>query len=147
MKDNYTIVKEDYNENTFETVIVITTPIGAFEGRTVADEIDKEIPSAFHGNEIALCKALKKYAKAMVVILRESYKTLENMRKQYGDSKYSNLGGHEAKLLYRALDAKKAELELWKQRVKTLGKVNIERVKARDKIIEKYINKEYKGQI
>ena len=60
MKSNFTIIKEEYNPNTYETTVTIHTNLGDFTGYTVADEIDSQYPSIHNGNAIAMNKALQR---------------------------------------------------------------------------------------
>ena len=66
MTTQFTIIKEEYNPITYESIVTIHTCLGDFTGRTIADEIDSQYPSIHNGNAIAMNKALQKFAKAAI---------------------------------------------------------------------------------
>lgn len=141
MKEKYRIIQEDYNPETFESVVVIETAIGRFEGRTVAKDIDKEYPSMLHGNQIALSKALKAFCKSAIRILKAEVAVLDsayNIMCQEIDH-YWELESFKEVSNY--IDNKHRELTLWKARYHNLGKIMVNRCNARERIFEKYVKK------
>ena len=82
MKDKYTIIKEEFDTKTGITTVTINTDCGAFTGSVKLDDIDAQYPSIYHANELALAKALRKYAKQMALITREKLKPLYAIKEQ-----------------------------------------------------------------
>ena len=69
MKESFVILNEiAYDGGAYE--ITINTSIGTFTGYTETDEIDAQYPSIYHASEIALTKALRKFAEATVNVLK-----------------------------------------------------------------------------
>jgi hypothetical protein len=147
MKDRYTIIKEEFNSTTGETVVVINTDIGAFTGKTVLDNIDAEYPSLYHSHELALAKALRKYAKQMVVVIKEKMQPLNAVLNQclyvaahseeivYGKATY---------LIKKELAKLEKDLAMWKNRVSAMSKTITDRIETRDRLVKTYIQKDKK---
>ena len=147
MKDNYVILDEiAYDTGAYETTI--NTPIGVFTGYTEPDETDAKYPSIYHASEIALGKALRKYAEASVNLLRHDIKMLNDMIKQACDcARVSGLldidiDNTSFRIMNGTLKQKQKELKLWESRVEGLTKNIVNRVSARDKIVAKYIEQD-----
>ena len=147
MKDNYVILDEiAYDDGAYE--ISINTPIGVFTGYTEPDETDAKYLSAYHASEIALGKALRKFAEANVNLLKHDVKMLNNMIKQACDcARVSGLldidiDNTSFRIMNGTLKQKQKDLELWEARVEALTKNIVNRVAARDKIVAKYIEKD-----
>ena len=147
MKDNYVILDEIlYDDGAYE--ISINTPIGVFTGYTEPDETDAKYLSAYHASEIALGKALRKYAEASVNVLKHDIKMLNNMIKQACDcARVSGLldidiDNTSFRIMNGTLKQKQKELKLWESRVEGLTKNIVNRVSARDKIVAKYIEQD-----
>lgn len=147
MKDRYTIIKEEFNPTTGETVVIINTDIGSFTGKTVLDDIDAQYPSLYHSHELALAKALRKYAKQMVIITKEKMQPLNAVLNQclyvaahseeivYGKATY---------LIKKELAKLEKDLAMWKNRVNAMSKTITERIETRDKLVKTYIQKDKK---
>lgn len=142
MKSNYVILKEEVTDHL--AYIQINTPLGMFDGATVADEIDSQYPSMYQGYEIALSKALRKYAEAAVRILRHEIKTLEDIVHAMYSAPHNEQGYHERATVRGVLKQRKAELAVWQSRIDGLSTKICNRVTSRDKIIKKYIEKDKK---
>ena len=139
MKDNYVILDEiAYDDGAYE--IIINTAIGTFTGYTEPDEIDSQYPSIYHASEIALAKALRKFAEATVNSLKREIKLLKGLVKQSIDIAENDydIDNTSFRLINGTLKQKKKELKVWEDRVKGLSLNIINRVAARDKIVAKY---------
>jgi hypothetical protein len=140
MKSKYAIIREEYNPETFESLVEIETSIGRFIGTTVAEECDQQCPSMWHGNQIALGKAQKSFAKAAIRILKAEVAVYENCLNclqpvdHFWDEKgYNNLN--------KEYHHKLSELHLWQERLHNVGVTIQQRVAARDRITQTFIKK------
>ena len=143
MKDNYVILNEiAYDTGAYE--VIINTHLGAFKGFTEPDEIDVKYPSIYHASEIALAKALRKFAEAAAAQLKREINLIENMMKQVTDnaSDYYEVDNSSFRTMNGTLKQKKKEYEKWSNRVAALSVSLINRITARDKIVAKYIEKD-----
>lgn len=143
MKDNYVILNEiAYDTGAYE--VIINTHLGTFKGFTEPDEIDVKYPSIYHASEIALAKALRKFAEAAVAQLKREINLIENMMKQVTDnaSDYYEVDNSSFRTMNGTLKQKKKEYEKWSNRVAALSISLINRIAARDKIVAKYIEKD-----
>jgi hypothetical protein len=141
MKDRYSIINEEFDTLTGTTTVTINTDYGTFTGKTKLDNIDAEYPSIFHANEIALAKALRKYAKHMALITREKLQPLYAIVKQYAwTAKNTNTlpWGHVVLLISREIEKLEKELDLWQKRIEATSSMITNRITARDKIIKTY---------
>ena len=147
MKDRYTIIKEDFNTATGETIVTINTDIGSFTGKVVLDDIDAQYPSIYHSHELALAKALRKYAKQMVIIIKEKMQSLNAVMAQclyvaahseeivYGKATY---------LIKKELAKLEKDLTMWNNRVNAMSKTIKDRIETRDRLVKTYIQKDKK---
>jgi hypothetical protein len=138
MKENYTVIKETFDTNTGVTTVTINTDFGAFTGTTAMDDIDAVYPSVHHAYAIALAKAQRKWAKAMIIICREKVRALEGIIKQFPICSNPQPGSHEAQLVRMALEEAAHQLYLWTKRRDVMSEYITDRIKSRDKIVEKY---------
>lgn len=151
MKDNYVILTEEYDESSKVTLVTINTPLGAFSGVTSPDEIDIQYPSRFHGNEIALGKALRTYASAAAAQLKREIKLLKSMIKQACDFAMDSglldidIDNTSFRIMNGTLKQKQKELKKWEARIEGLTKNITNRIAARDKIVANYIKKDKKN--
>lgn len=136
MTDKYSIIREDYDVVTGITTVTINTHIGAFTGTTKIDDIDAKYPSMFQGCEIALSKALRKYAVAACTILKNEIKTISGMIKQAFT--HASKVNHTIRILLETKKEKQKELSLWTRRVAALSDAIKARINARDVIIKRY---------
>jgi hypothetical protein len=104
------------------------------------DEIDSKYPSTYHASEIALAKALRKFAEAAVGSLKREVKLLEGLVKQSVDMAENDydIDNTSFRLINGTLKQKRKELKVWEDRVKGLSLNIINRVAARDKIVARY---------
>lgn len=139
MKDKFTIITEDYNTTTGKTIVAINTQYGVFYGETTPDEIDAKNPSIFQGNAIALYKALRKFAKHLLLITKEKRKVLKQV---YAQISYNgdNLGSHECCVIRKTIDSLTKNIEYYNKTIEKLSNSIIERIKSRDKILKKYLD-------
>lgn len=145
MKDNYVILNEiAYDTGAYE--VIINTHLGAFKGFTEPDEIDVKYPSIYHASEIALAKALRKFAEAATAQLKREIYLIESMIKQVTDNAfdYYDLDNSSFRTMNGTLKQKRKEYEKWSKRVTALSESIINRIAARDKIVAKYIEKDKK---
>lgn len=146
MTTQFTIIKEEYNPITYESVVTIHTCLGDFTGRTIADEIDSQYPSIHNGNAIAMNKALQKFAKAAIRQLKAELKAMRNLIDSWGlinprdNDCYTNVFSHQ----HRQFRNKETELSNWQTRLSNLQKTIQTRVKMRDELVAKYIEKDKK---
>lgn len=146
MTTQFTIIKEEYNPITYESIVTIHTCLGDFTGRTIADEIDSQYPSIHNGNAIAMNKALQKFAKAAIRQLKAELKAMRNLIDSWGlinphdNDCYTNVFSHQ----HRQLRNKEIELSNWQTRLSNLQKTIQTRVKMRDELVAKYIEKDKK---
>ena len=147
MKDNYVILEENcFPDNSYE--VIINTSIGTFTGYTEPDKTDAKYPSVYHAAEIALAKALRKYAEAMVNILKRDIKMLQGLIKQACDCAMSSglcdfdIDNTSFRIMNGTLKQKKKELEIWESRVTGTTQNIINRIAARDRIVAKYIEQD-----
>lgn len=145
MKEKYVILDEiAYDTGAYE--VIINTHLGAFKGFTEPDEIDVKYPSIYHASEIALAKALRKFAEATAAQLKREINLIENMMKQVTDNAfdYYDVDNSSFRTMNGTLKQKKKEYEKWSKRVSVLSESIINRVTARDKIVAKYVEKDKK---
>ena len=140
MKTNYVILKSDFDM--FKAYIRIGTDIGTFEGRTEADEIDQKYPSSFNGYEIALSKALKKYAVAAMQRLRLEIRTLNSALRQILKANDNNYSAKESKIINGMMKDRRKQLKLWQIRFDNITKSIQNRVAERDRLVKRYVEKE-----
>lgn len=140
MKETCRITREEFNAETGETTVTITTDFGSFTGVTKIDGIDAEYPSLFHGYEIASAKAHRKWARAMKVIIREKMRALNSIIKQMPNCANPQPGSHEAQLVRKEYEAAVEEYELWSRREIAMTESIKNRIKARDMIMLRYAN-------
>jgi hypothetical protein len=144
MKDRYTIIKEEYDVLTGTTTVTINTDCGAFLGSVKLDNIDAQYPSIYHANELALSKALRKYAKQMVIITREKLQPLYAVMEQcmyVNHHSEHQVYGKATFLIRKEIEKLENELELWNKRVETMSNAIINRISARDKLVKTYLDK------
>lgn len=73
-----------YNKETKESLVIITTDIGIFEGKAkLNQDDDSQYESSFAGCTVAEYRALLKYLKAKKTRLNISLNTLKNLKKDY----------------------------------------------------------------
>lgn len=143
MKDNYVILDEiAYDNGAYETII--NTAIGTFTGYTEPDEIDSQYPSIYHASEIALAKALRKFAKAAVQQLNREFEVISGMIKQACDiaDGPEDIDNTAFRIMNGTLKQKNKEIEKWEARIEGLSKSIQDRIAARDKIVANYIEKD-----
>ena len=139
MKDNYVILDE-YSTPEGYYYIEINTHLGSFRGDTMPDDIDSKYPSTYHASEIALAKALRKFAEAAVSSLKREVKLLEGLVKQSIDIAENDydIDNTSFRLINGTLKQKKKELKLWESRVHGLSLNITNRIAARDKLVAGY---------
>lgn len=143
MKDNYVILDEiAYDDGAYETII--NTAIGTFTGYTEPDEIDSQYQSIYHASEIALAKALRKFAKAAVQQLNREFEVISGMIKQACDiaNGPEDIDNTAFRIMNGTLKQKNKEIEKWEARIEGLSKSIQDRIAARDKIVANYIEKD-----
>lgn len=142
MKDNYTIVKENFDTNTGVTTVEISTVLGNFIGTTTIDDIDAAYPSLYHATEIAIAKALKKFSKAAIRVIKAELRILKGMVTETFGHGPIDTKSHAVKVLLSYRKAKEKELKLWQTRYDNINNNIISRIAMRDKLVKKYIEKE-----
>lgn len=143
MKESFVILDEAaYGSGAYE--VTINTPIGTFTGYTEPDEIDAQYPSTYHASEIALTKAMRKFAEATVNLLKRDIKLLGGLMKQSVDMAKDrfDIDNTSFRLINGTLKQKQKDLAKWEGRVDYLSKKLIDRVQSRDKIVANYIKKD-----
>ena len=144
MKDRYKIIKEEFDTITGITTVTINTDYGAFTGSVKLDDIDAQYPSIYHANELALSKALRKYAKQMALITREKLQPLRAIMNQceWVDNNSDNIVWSQATYLIRKeIEKLEKELKLWNTRAVVMTNTINQRIAARDKIVKTYLDK------
>lgn len=144
MKDNYVILYEIGYDSKAGYEIAINTHLGVFVGYTEADEIDAKYPSLYHASEIALAKALRKFAKAAIKKLNREIAVIDGMIKQACDMADGpeDIDNGAFRIMNGTLKQKRKEAEKWTARVQALTNSIKERIAARDKIVAGYIEKD-----
>lgn len=143
MKESFVILDEvAYGSGAYE--VTINTSIGTFTGYTEPDEIDAQYPSIYHASEIALTKALRKFAEATVNLLKRDIKLLGGLMKQSVDMAKDrfDIDNTSFRLINGTLKQKQKDLVKWEGRVDYLSNKLIDRVQARDKIVANYLKKD-----
>lgn len=144
MKDKYSIIKEEFDTLTGVTTVIINTSYGAFTGSVKIDDIDAQYPSVFHASELALSKALRKYAKQMVVITREKIQSLEAVLSQcifVNHHSDDQVYGKATFLIRKEIEKLEKEKALWKKRVEAVTATIKNRIAIRDRIVKNYLDK------
>ena len=144
MKDRYNIIKESFDTETGITTVAINTDCGVFEGKVKLDDLDAQYPSLFHASELALSKALRKYAKQMALITREKIQPLRAVMAQClwcDDNTDKLIFGQATFIIRREIEKLEKELALWNARVEAMTKAISDRIAARDKIVKEYLDK------
>lgn len=144
MKDNYVILYEIGYDSKAGYEIAINTHLGVFVGYTEADEIDTKYPSLYHASEIALAKALRKFAKAAIKELNREIAVIDGMIKQACDMADGpeDIDNSSFRIMNGTLKQKKKEAAKWAARVLALTNSIKGRITARDKIVAGYIEKD-----
>ena len=137
MKDNFVVLNE-HSTADGGYYIQINTHLGAFSGYTTPDQIDKQYPSQFHASEIALAKALRKFAQAATRILKHEIKTLSNMISETFGHGPVDAKSHPVKVLLATTKMKKEELKLWQDRIENITATIKNRIITRDRLVAKY---------
>ena len=144
MKDKYTIIKEEFDTLTGVTTVIINTSYGAFTGSVKIDDMDAQYPSVFHASELALSKALRKYAKQMVVITREKIQSLEAVLSQcifVNHHSDDQVYGKATFLIRKEIEKLEKEKSLWKKRIDAVTATIKNRISIRDRIVKNYLDK------
>lgn len=71
MSNKITLVESSYDKESGRSSVLISTPIGLFNGETYIKGTDADSPSSFFGCEIAALKAQKKYLKKEISNLKQ----------------------------------------------------------------------------
>ena len=71
MPNKITLVESSYDKESGRSSVLISTPIGLFNGETYIKGTDADSPSSFFGCEIAMLKAQKKYLKRKISNLKQ----------------------------------------------------------------------------
>ena len=147
MTTQFTIIREEYNSITYESIVTIHTCLGDFTGRTVADEIDSQYPSMHNGNAIALNKALQKFAKAAIRQAKAQVQAIRPLIDAWGlaspandEDPYRDVYNYQ----YRQFRNAEATLRLWTDRLANLQKTIMRRVEVRDSLVKAYLEKDKK---
>ena len=141
MTDKYTIIKESFDTTSGVTTVEISTVLGNFVGTTTIDDIDAQYPSLYHANEIAMAKALRKFAKAAIRTLKMEVKMLKCMVTETFGHGPVDTKSHPVKVLLSTLKTKEKELALWMPRYEAMSASITNRIAARDKIVKGYMDK------
>lgn len=146
MNTQFTIIKEEYNPITYESVVTIHTGLGDFTGRTIADEVDSQYPSIHNGNAIAMNKALQKFAKAAIRQAKTRVQAIRPLIDAWSLAGPSDEDPYRDiyKYQYRQFLNASAELRLWTDRLANLQKTIVRRVEMRNDLVQKYIEKDKK---
>lgn len=136
MRQDYKIIKEEYNTETLLSTVTIQTDIGIFTGYSKAYDCDCKYPSIHHGHQIALTKALQKFVNKTIKLINKDIALLEKMKKEIMDTK-----SFEAGIIYNYLKNKQIELAQWHNRESNLDKSLQDRLHSRDALVEKYEKK------
>ena len=144
MKDRYSIIKEEFDTTTGITKVTINTDCGTFTGSVKLDNIDVQYPSVYHANELALSKALRKYAKQMALITREKLQPLYAVMEQclyVNHHSEEQVYGKATFLIRREIEKLENELKLWNKRIEVMTATIKQRIAVRDKIVKAYLDK------
>lgn len=144
MKDNYTIEKEIFDTATGITTITINTNYGSFTGSVKLDDIDAQYPSLYHAKELALLKALRKYAKQVIIIIKEKIKTLNSILLQCewldNETEYQPWG-KATFLIRKEIENLEKDLKKWNDNKELVSNAIVSRITTRDKIVKRYLDK------
>ena len=144
MKESFEIIKEEYNPITGETIVTVNTNYGAFTGIVKLDDIDAQYPSLYQGHQLALSKALRKYAKQMVLITREKIQPLKAVLAQCewaDENTNAFVYGKATYLIKKEIQKLEKELTMWQKRVNAMSSTILTRINARDKLVKAYLDK------
>lgn len=136
MRQDYKIIKEEYNTETLLSTVTIQTDIGIFTGYSKAYDCDCKYPSIHHGHQIALTKALQKFVNKTIKLINKDIALLEKMKKEIRDSQ-----SFEAGIIYNYLNNRQIEVTQWYNRQYNLEKSLKDRLQSRDALVEKYEKK------
>lgn len=142
MKDSYVILDE-YSTPEGYYYIEINTHLGSFCGDTMPDEIDAQYPSEYHASEIALAKALRKFAEAALARTKSEIKLIQSMIKQSIDFAFdaADIDNTSFRILNGTLKQKQKDVTMWEARIAALTDKIVKRVASRDQMVAKYIKK------
>lgn len=144
MKESFEIIKEEYNPTTGETIVTVNTNYGAFTGIVKLDDIDAQYPSLYQGHELALSKALRKYAKQMIVIIREKIQPLKAVLAQcnwVNENTNDFVYGKATYLIKKEIQKLEKELTIWQKRVDAMSSTILTRINTRDRLVKTYLDK------
>lgn len=136
MRQDYKIIKEEYDTNTLLSTVTIQTDIGIFTGYSKAYDCDCKYPSIHHGHQIALTKALQKFVNKTIKLINKDIALIEKMKKEIRDNQ-----SFEAGIIRSYLYNKQIEVAQWYNRQYNLEKSLKDRLQSRDALIERYEKK------
>ena len=134
----------DYDEYYGFSCAAIKTDLGIFTGTSILHDEDKDIASKYAGCEYAEIRAIIKYIKAKIQILKYQLIGIENCEKAMKNKKDYNHNSSEARTLRKQKYILEKEIKTWKERAESLHQKNYDKMMNRRKILDE-IDKKAKG--
>lgn len=120
----YKLKYSNFNKENGLSSIIISTNLGNFEGKCQLHEEDKDIQSEFFGCNIAEARAIIKYLKEKIKLLKSNIKTIKVIISNLENSKEYNKNSIEARTLRKQyficndkLKKEKENIENLKQKI------------------------------
>lgn len=135
------LIEAKYNQETGVSIVTINTDLGKFTGSAKLHEEDKDIESSFAGYHYAEMRAIIKYFKKHIEILKYQIKGIEKCEKAMMNKKDYNHNSSEARTLRKQKYILNKEKEAWKGRVESLHQKMYDMMQNRRKLLGEMINK------
>lgn len=135
------LIHAAYNPETGISTATINTELGKFIGESKLHEEDKDIESTFAGCHYAEMRALIKYMKKHIEILKYEIKGIEKVEKAMMNKKEYLHNSSEARTLRKQKKILEKERDEWKSRVGSLHQKMYDMMKNRRKTLGEMINK------
>lgn len=134
MSNKITLVESSYDKEGGRSSVLISTPIGLFNGETYIKGTDVDSPSSFFGCEIAALKAQKKYLKRKISNLKQQLIGIQLLYSQSPNNK----------MLITTVDRLKSEInnqiENIKKQYKEIERLLHNKPKEREQALIKFKN-------
>lgn len=135
------LIYSNFDEDTGISKVKIRTDLGEFEGSSKLHEEDKKIVSHFAGCQYAEMRAIIKYMKTKIKIIKIQIKELEDFQKSLSlRNDYNHYSIENCKMRRRIYMLNK-QVKDWQERAQSLNKKMLSMMEKREHLIEEIIKK------
>ena len=135
------LIYSNFDEDTGISRVIIRTDLGDFEGSSKLHEEDKKISSHFAGCQYAEMRAIIKYMKTKIKIIKIQIKELEDFQKSLSLRNDYNHYSVENYKMSRRIYMLNKQVKDWQERAQSLNKKMLSMMEKREYLIEKIIKK------